>query len=262
MLKFIPICSALSFIFLIAPRVFCEEVTFFKGSINYWEKEKDQEPVVTKNSNPTVVTAKKEEAPVGKSFDWKKVMDPKNDEFFKEGDYTPPAPFMEVARNPNDENIRMWNAYIDKKNQLASRLDQRLQEYAVSHGQKPATVPEKINSQKPESQVPVNQSPSTYQFRLYFDSDCPHCQKMMTTMVELASKGYEVELKQTDDRAIDSQNLPFTVTKATKEELSLHGVTSVPFLLVADLGSKVVYKLNGYKNVSTIFEEINAHTQK
>ena len=44
-------------------------------------------------------------------------------EFFKEGDYSPPEPFMELARNPTDENIRMWFQYLDKKNWVFKYLN-------------------------------------------------------------------------------------------------------------------------------------------
>ena len=49
------------------------------------------------------------------TFQWKKYLDPKNEEFFKEGDYTPPAPFIEIARNPTDANIRNWFKYLETK---------------------------------------------------------------------------------------------------------------------------------------------------
>lgn len=238
-----------------------EDVSFFKGNIDYWAKENEPEVPITaaaEVSKPSSV----ENAPqptIKRNFDWNKVMDPKNDEFFKEGDYTPPAPFMEVARNPSDENIRMWQAYIEKKNMLAQRLQMRLQEFGGGGPKHPSLVLSKqVPTAKSKSVSDLSFDPKRYQFRLYFDSQCPHCQRMMHTMKELALKGAAVEAKQIGEGSFNSGGLPFVFSKATGEEVKRHGITSVPFLLVGDLNKKVVYKLNGYKTVSSIFEEINA----
>ena len=69
---------------------------------------------------------KKKKKEKKKSFKWSNYLDPKNDEFFKEGSYTPPKPFMELARNPSDKNIGNWIAYNKKKNALNQRLQLRM----------------------------------------------------------------------------------------------------------------------------------------
>lgn len=238
-------------------KLFAEEVSFHTGKIDYWEK-KEEAPksVIEKPSDiPEVRPEAKSQQP---PFDWNKTLDPKNDEFFKEGDYTPPAPFMEVARNPNDENIRLWHAYIEKKNLLAARLDARLREYEAKNQNPGAQIPERAPNavQAPKTQETAR-DPSRYQFRLYFDSECPHCQRMMLTMKELAQKGYAVEAKQIDDKPFSGPGLPFAFTKASKAEIKQHGISSVPFLLVGDLKKKSVYKMSGFKTVSSIFEEVD-----
>jgi len=45
---------------------------------------------------------------------------------------------MELVRNPSDDNMKMWFSYVDKKNELAAKLQERMTEYLSSHG---AAVP-------------------------------------------------------------------------------------------------------------------------
>lgn len=232
--------------------LFGDDLSFYNGKIDYWPSEasKEKEAPQTIEVIPTV----KETSETGKTaFDWKKALDPKNDEFFKEGDYTPPAPFMEVARNPSDDNIKLWHTYIEKKNLLAARLNARLQEYELRNSI-PNQVARPEVGQKPKGIVKVD--PSRYQFRLYFDSECPHCKRMMQTMKELAESGYQVEAKQVDRKDFSTLGLPFSFTWASDDEIKRHGISSIPFLLVVDTKKKIVYKMSGFKTVSSIFEEI------
>jgi|JI10StandDraft_1071094.scaffolds.fasta_scaffold29727_5 thiol-disulfide isomerase/thioredoxin len=231
-------------------RAFAEEIKFFDGGIDYWAAPAAK---VVDQPMPKVEQKKPSES---SSFDWQRVMDPKNDDFFREGDYVPPAAFMEVARDPSDQNIRMWNAYIEKKNTLAARLQQRLQEYAASNTlmAPPGMVQEQMPKQRPTSTSDADIK--RYQFRMYFDSQCPHCKRMMQTLAELSEKGFFVEAKQIDKLPFDPRGLPFAISVASPDEVKRHAIASVPFLLVGDLKDKLVYKMAGYKSVSDIFVEI------
>lgn len=230
---------------------FAEDVSFFVGGIDYWhEAARDNTGQAVCDRVAPMQSASENLTPM--RFDWQRALDPSNDEFFREGDYVPPAPFMEVARDPSDSNIQHWHAYIAKKNALAARLEQRLHEYAVRYGQDVVQVPTSP-LKRTQSMIPDR---SRYQFRMYFDSQCPHCQKMLQTMTELTHQGYRVEAKQVDDLPFDSRALPFPWSKASREEVKLQAISSVPLLLVADSQRQVVYKMSGYKSVSGIFEEI------
>ena len=124
------VTSLLALSMVLAPRISrAGELQYFDGPVNYWSKDaKAQVDPAPKqevtNSKPEIakrddaantITKEKEE------FQWTKYLDPNNKDFFREGDYTPPEPFMELVRNPTDQNIRMWFAYMDRKNELASR---------------------------------------------------------------------------------------------------------------------------------------------
>lgn len=232
-----------------------DDVSFFEGGIDYWSEAK---PLPAAPAQEKAVESVAEHP----AFDWRRAMDPRNDDFFREGDYVPPAPFMEVARDPSDENIRMWNAYIARKNELATRLQQRLQEYSAVHGEAApvgaGTAPPMAVPEAKAAHVEISADPKRFQFRMYFDSECPHCQRMMDTLADLDRRGFVVEALQVDERPIRAQGLPFPVARASPDDVKRQGISSVPFLLVGDLSAKVVYKMTGYKSASDIFSEIAA----
>ena len=78
---------------------------------------------------------------------------------------------------------------------------------------------------------------------------------MITTIKELQNKGYYVEARMIDKNS--RLKLPFPVLQASKEEIKKYKIKSVPFLIVGDLKKKVVYTLNGYQTVKSIFEKIS-----
>lgn len=243
----------LALVLLRSTAALADDVSFFEGGIDYWSEAKPLPAAPAQE--------KTAESPAERpAFDWRRAMDPRNDEFFREGDYVPPAPFMEVARNPSDENIQMWNAYIARKNELAARLQRRLQEYSAEHGE---VVPVGAGIAPPipalevkAAHVEIPADPKRFQFRMYFDSECPHCQRMMGTLADLDGRGFVVEALQVDERPIRAQGLPFPVARASPEDVKRQGISSVPLLLVGDLSAKVVYKMTGYKSTSDIFSEI------
>lgn len=85
---------------LSATAAFAEsDFEYFKNpALNYW----GQDVNLVKPETPRLHSVKQNspaESKAGQSgFQWNKYLSPNNDEFFKEGDYTPPAPFMEIAR--------------------------------------------------------------------------------------------------------------------------------------------------------------------
>ena len=69
------------------------------------------------------------EASPEQSFDWSATLDVESDEFFREGNYLPPAAFMELARRPTEQNIRNWIAYQNKKQKLTDTLNEKVSNY-------------------------------------------------------------------------------------------------------------------------------------
>ena len=256
---------------------FGDEVTFFGEGIDYW-KEKPKTvapPPVIAAPSPEVVdpspnsgtASVKDAAPVdhdqkakdgdGEKFDWKQFLDAKNKEFFREGDYTPPEPFMEIVRNPSDANLRMWFAYIERKNSLAQRLAERMNEYVRKNG----------GSMSPEAQVQVrtvaSKLPTTaardyrgLRFRMYFDSTCPHCRKMFGTLNDLQARGYFVEARQVDQGSTQHLGSEVPIVPASKDELRKFGVNSVPLTLIGDLRTGKVFRHSGFQSASELLEQV------
>ena len=157
---------------------------------------------------------------------------------------------MEVAKNPTDKNISMWFKYIEIKNKLATRLQKRMSEYLAK---RPGTQIPKATKRglefKKSSISKVD--PKRFRIRMYFESTCPHCKRMMMTLKSLQEEGYFVEAYQIDSEKISKNLFPIATAKAGPSDVKKYNITSVPFTLVADLKSKRVSKpVKGYQSVN------------
>lgn len=223
------------------------EIKYFDSKIDFWNTAEATSP---NKSEPSL----KQEAHTKSDFPWKTYLDPKNKEFFKEGDYTPPEPFMEVARNPNDDNIKQWMDFIRMKNEIASRLQIRMAEYvsknklSIEKTEVPEKRPAVVKEEKPLD-------PARFKFRMYFDSNCPHCKKMFGVLRHLKEQGFSVEALQVDKEVISSEQTGVTTIRADRRDLEKHGVKGVPFLLIADSKRQVLLPpVEGYHDFDEIME--------
>ncbi len=157
---------------------------------------------------------------------------------------------MEVARNPSDENIRLWMSYLNKKNFLAERLRSRIAEFATQGAQPavPQAIQEKVVAQ---AQDRPSFDPSRFRIRTYFESTCPHCRRMMQTLRELQDRGVYVEALQIDRAPLTEARFPIATMLADPDDVKKNRIQSVPFTLVADLKAKTVLNpISGFKSVS------------
>lgn len=264
----LPILFALSS--LIAPIAWASNDFryFSEPDIDYWKHSNKgtSAPPIAPPTKPT-----SSGATPSKGFTWEKYMSPMHDEFFREGDYTPPAPFVEIARNPTDENIERWYRYIELKNSTLHRLQERLTEYAQKNPTKVAALPSPYStglSVDPEAlakmasrvEKPSAPAPDARRFRLrlYFDSHCPHCEHMLnTTIPQLSSMGYWIELKQVDRDESARARIPFPVSGANPEELKQYRIESVPVLLVGDIQKKSFFKMQGYQDSRSVLAALS-----
>lgn len=228
-----------------------KELEYFDTKIDYW----GEKPSPMKNEKvPSVVEQPKEK------FPWKTYLDPKNKEFFKEGDYTPPEPFMEIARDPSDENIKNWFEFMKRKNELAARLEQKMQEY-LARNEAPglaAQIGARVarNDAAPRKQpISVALDPARFRIRMYFDSHCPHCRRMFGVLKRLKDEGFSVEALQVDSGPVSTEEKIVPIGKASLSELKGRGGSAVPFLLIADLKRKALLPgVEGYHD----YEEVIA----
>lgn len=238
------------------------EMRYFGSDIDYWHEKgsksvisltpskSDEEQNKTNNSKPTEVASTD-----SGSFPWTKYTDPKNKEFFKEGDYTPPEPFMEIVRNPTDANLKMWFAYIDKKNELSRQLQERMKEYMAKNGLQGQPGADIMKAKL--ATLPITETNSKrFRFRMYFDSHCPHCKKMFGTLSDLQVRGFFVEAKQVDSGSLITEGLNIPTSRATLNELQEKDIQSVPVLFIGDLENKKVYRLTGYQTTTSVFAAI------
>ncbi len=214
---------------------------YFLNDIDYWRSsEKDSaRDNATEEQKPKLQKKRKK-------FDWSRSLDPQNDEFFKEGNYTPPAPFMELARDPSDQNIKNWFSYIEKKNELSARLQSRVKQY-LARNKKEASASREILASVAKNSIGPPMPIKRFHFRMYFESSCPYCKKMIGTLKQLQSRGFYVEIRQIDPQPRMILSLPFPVTKATKKEIKEKNINSWPVLFIADRKKNVVYRLNGFR---------------
>ena len=152
---------------------------------------------------------------------------------------------MELARHPSDKNIENWFAYIELKNKLMSNLQDKLHEYMTRKGAKATPAEKGLLTRHIANLSEETTDARRYRFRLYFESSCPHCQRMLTTMEKLRSAGYFVEIHQIDQRKPDYP-VPFPLIPASKQDLVDRKINSWPTLFVADTTQKMTYRINGY----------------
>ena len=192
-----------------------------------------------------------------KKFDWKPYLDPSNKEFFREGDYTPPEPFMELARDPSDENLKNWFSYIKKKNELSQRLSQRMTEFLAKNSASLPKVAQDETARTVQSLPLADDEFERYRFRMYFDSDCPHCQRMFATLNDLQDRGYFVEARQIDRGSTQHLKSQVAIAPATPDEVKKFRIQSVPFLLIGDLKTKKVFKQSGFFTPEEILQKVH-----
>ncbi len=246
--------------FLASPIAGASSFQYFDEGINFWNKNETSDVEVVLLEEIDASKSLKSGLPVkkNKDFDWKTQLDPENEEFFREGDYLPPAAFMELVRNPSDKNIRMWFAYLEKKNALSQRLSQRMNEYSQTD-KASFSKEDKITIAKRINQLPTPDDDfERYRFRMYFDSSCPHCQKMFATLNDLQDRGYFVEARQLDRGSLGHLKSMVPIVAAASDEAKNFKVDAVPLLLIGDLKKKAVYRQSGFVTPEDVLAGLRA----
>jgi hypothetical protein len=245
-----------------APALAESDFRYFSGEIDYWNSSAHPRRVEVSASSKrsaagelTAAASPKQSEP--EAFSWAKHMDPRQKEFFREGDYTPPEPFQEIVRNPSDANLKMWFSYIEKRNELSTRLQARMQEYlAKREGVGPLQAGFRVSSlaaAHPKSSPEA----SRYRLRMYFDSKCPHCHRMFDTLATLQGKGFFVEARQVDSDPQGLLGLPIPAERASPEEIRQKEVQNVPLLLVGDLKKQVIYRISGFRTPTEVMSALS-----
>ena len=229
------------------------EINFFSKEIDYWN-EKNIKKNISK-ATPTS-NSKKEK----KEFDWEKYKDIENDEFFKEGNHIPPAPFMEVARRPTKKNIENWLEYINQKNAVQRRFLKEIRKYQASKELSPESKSFLVNQEKLLNFTPDDFKGVTV--TTYFLTTCPACKKMFQSLSELQKNEIYVEAIQVDYKKKLKSAVDVPVYLASDKEAKglIEAGIGVPYSILR-IGKKA-FPLNGYQNSQGVISMIIREKQK
>lgn len=213
--------------------VFSEGVRFFD--------EGSQIPKVNSENTSTPQKAK--------PFSWNDQLDIEKDQFFKEGDYMPPAPLIEALRRPTKENILNFEKWQTMRNLLLARYESARSEYIGKTGM---SIPKAL---APTSNV-NEKDLENYHYIFYFRSTCSACHEMFQTINEMARKGVYVEAVRVDKDEGEVKGLDIPWTDAQPEDLKKLNSNTVPVLVAIDEKTKRAYKMTGKKTIKEILQVI------
>lgn len=184
-----------------------------------------------------------------KTFSWSDQLNIDNDQFFKEGDYMPPAPLVEALRRPTKENILNFEKWQEKRNLLLQRYELARLQYVSKSG---VTMP------KAETTVLNVDERDLEKFRyiFYFESTCPSCHAMFETINQMVERGVYVEAIRVDkgEGEVKGLNLPWSY--ANKEEIKKMNLKAVPVLVAIDEKTQKAYQMVGRKSIREILQVI------
>ncbi len=193
--------------------------------------------------------------PTKQKFSWNEQLNIENDQFFKEGDYMPPAPLVEALRRPTKENILNFEKWQEMRNLLLQRYEVARSQYVA---QTKTNIPKNEINETTSEEVELKK----FRFIFYFESTCPSCHSMFQTINQMVQRGIYVEAIRVDksERAVSGLNLPWNY--ANSEELKKLNLKAVPVLVAIEEESNRAYQMTGRKNIKEILQTIQRGLKK
>jgi thiol-disulfide isomerase/thioredoxin len=186
-------------------------------------------PVLAPES-PAATTSTPQAPVPERPFDWADYTDPTQPEFWREGDHTPPAPLLELIRDPSPDNIERYRAWTSQKLEVSAEISALL-----AHAEQPAPV-----------------RWDGVQVVYFYATSCGYCQQNTPHVLDLMDKGARV-LPVHLDRP--SEAYP-TSTPWTEEMGQLVAMQGTPtWVLVEDEKRRVV---RGFATVDRLEDELRA----
>ena len=219
---------------------------FFDTPIKYFDEEKIEKKVIES------IEKKISKDSESKGFKWDNYLDENKDEFFREGDYLPPAPFLEVVRRPTAKNILLFEEWKKKKNRLLTRYNEKRMAVLGLKGISANPIIGKGGSSSKE----VYGKLKRYRMVFYFDSKCPSCKGMYQIVNQLASNGVYVEAVRLDTGENEIEGLRIPWVKVSANEMSILKISAVPMLMIFEDESKKAFKVVGKKSAEEILSII------
>ena len=238
-----------SFLLMLPFTLFATSFSFYETDIDYWpEKAKVEEVQRTEEKKIVEEKSNKEEM---NRFDWEKVSDPDNDEFYRQGDHMPPAALVEAMKNPSDQNLKRYFDLKEKRERKLQEFTQRSEKYRLKKLEKALSKMEKVQVNKNKF-YNAREIRSKYKIRMYYDSNCPHCKRMYQNLITLQKDGFSVDAIQ-----IDKGPNSFSKIKSRRlrdGEGKLVGLYQggTPYTLILNSKTNKVSSLRGYVSLSKL----------
>ena len=198
---------------------------WFPSPLAYWEG--SPYGAVEDPPGDEVSEAAREEE--SNEFRWSDYEDPRTASFWREGEHVPPAPLLELIREPSQENLERYRRWSQQKLEVSSWLAQLLAE------DPPALV-----------------SWEGVQVVYFYASACSYCQKNTPVVLELMREGADVMPVHLDvPSPAYARSTPFTPEMG--ELVALRGTPT--WVLVANGHRRTVH---GFSDMERLRSELAA----
>jgi len=184
-----------------------------------------------------------------KPFSWNDQLDVEKDQFFKEGDYMPPAPLIEALRRPTKENILNFEKWQQMRNVLLARYESARLQYTSKTG---VNIPRAVGPSTNLDEKDLEK----YHYVFYFDSTCSACHGMFQTINQMVQRGVYVEAVRMDNKDGEVKGLDIPWRIAEPDELKNFISKPVPILVAIDEKTKRAYQMTGRKTIREILQVI------
>lgn len=191
--------------------------------------------------------------------EWKELLNPKTNRFWKEGNHTPDEGFLLFAKNPtNKEYAKFWLLRNEiKAEQLA------LMQATVDEAQRELFLEGKIkdryhqfkknNSPVKVQKAETNQTPNISKadlkklnFYFIFSSTCPHCSDLAKKLKNIP----DVRPLQADSKALKNYEGLIQSTRATPETLTNYAPDGVvPVIVIHNPKTNAATRIVGNKTI-------------
>jgi len=218
----------------------------FGSPIDYWGVESPAQQTSAESTKSTNHPNKN----LSKTHDdqWKEILDPNNDEFYREGNHIPPKAMLEAVKKPTTENIKKFLAHKKLK-------EEKFRIFAKKVLEQEQREIQGLFVETPKNTTKLKH-PQSFKMRVYYSTNCPYCKKYLPEIEPLNKNGIDIEFVKMNPGAKDIINFP-KMRDATEVELKKISRFGVPYTVIADLNKRKTYSIKGFKTKSQVINIIH-----
>ncbi|HYX31590.1 MAG TPA: hypothetical protein VE954_00660 [Oligoflexus sp.] len=183
-------------------------------------------------------------------FNWSDYSDPKSIFFWDDGgDWAPPRPFREVASNPTPENVNQYITWLNKKGEVAARVQSALDERVSEGRPKPSSQSPNPQPTRPRRELDLRKLDLIY----FYQTTCPHCQRSVGVVEQLRKMGARVIAVQLDykiEPPLHKGSVPYT-DKLRSE----HPISATPSWIFSY--ENQTFNREGFITISDIYDIVD-----